>query len=674
MSDPVFAGRGKPVDQGKPAFAGRGRPAAPAPKPNYKPRRREMNVFEAVPVAFAAGGAFGQRPKILATGSAMKAIPDAIRQKSFAPIQEGYRQGVEYFVDEQDRARAKLGLAGIVVEGAPAMATGSGLAKVSGQAVARFAPNLAPRVAAALAPRAGSAASKVARFGGRTALAGGGGAVAGGIYGSGEGRGAEGALYGAVGGAVAEPVVRGGVAVVRGARRLVRKPAVKPDVKAARVILNPISGHIDLAKAQAQIDEAKRLGLPPLSLVDVMKNSGKRFVRGVASNTTDDAQEMAVDYAMTTRENMPENALSIVRKITGKDVDLAALRKQADDALEAVDKANYGALEPLRVKVDPALMQDLGTNQATFAAKRSAKAANTDRRYSDEAALDRIADALRQNRNYDAFGQNVSLQGLEDVYRVMRDRGIGMKAAEGPQAVQRREGFSLSREANRLGESLANRFPEIADARMASQQARQNIEAIDLGYNAFTKNRVPSELAADIGQLPARRNVLSGAQARLQQEIGENPLNALGSLGYKTNQRARLAAMGAPADDIVAASRIEARRARTADFISPNTGSQSQLRATDLPEGIASIPTTSMGWANKLMDFAFRRINAFTPAEFEAIVRMGIEPADLQALQALAARDPDKIPSVVKGLLGTAGGIGVGGQINSSGTNRGYPQ
>jgi hypothetical protein len=151
-----------------------------------------------------------------------------------------------------------------------------------------------------------------------------------------------------------------------------------------------------------------------------------------------------------------------------------------------------------------------------------------------------VSDVLNTGQVGRATGDSdvsISLQALEDVYRIMRDRAAKMMADENPSATKR-EGYALMQEAERLGQSLAGRYPPIADARLASQQARQNIEAIDLGYNAFTRNRVPSELSAEIGQLPARRNVLAGGQARLQQEIGENPLNTLGSLGYKTNQRA----------------------------------------------------------------------------------------------------------------------------------------
>jgi hypothetical protein len=58
----------------------------------------------------------------------------------------------------------------------------------------------------------------------------------------------------------------------------------------------------------------------------------------------------------------------------------------------------------------------------------------------------------------------------------------------------------------------------------------------------------------------------------------------------------------------------------------------------------------------------------------EALVRLGVDPADLPRLRDLAARDPDRIPSIVKGLIGTGAGIGTAGQVNAVGTNQAYQQ
>lgn len=654
----------------------------PRKKPNYVIPKRvkvagvDVNLTDANDAQRLAtqGFAFGQAPRVMGAFGAVMGVPDAIRQGKLDPIAEAYNQNRKAEIAAIDAARARSGLVGTGIEIAGGLVTGGTIAKAGGQALTRVAPKAAPRVAAALAPRSGSVGGKVARFSGRTAVAAGGGAIAGGLYGSGEGRAVENALYGAAGGAAAEPIARGAGALVRGGRRLLRKPKVKPEVKAARVFLDPLSGRIDLAKAQAQIDEANRLGLELPSLVDVVNNSGRRLVRGVAGNTTDDAQQMAVDYATRTREALPDRGLGIVRRLTGGEVDLPAMQNAAEANVRNVDLANYPPLMNQQVSVTPDLLNALTSQRARGAIGSAIDIADTAGRKQDVAALAQFNQALQSGNMDDVLNTPITASALEDIYRALRDTSRGMMQSTGEQAATRSVGRALGDVTQTYDTALQAISPGIRQARAASREARQGAEALDVGYNAFAPSRLPDALAGDVAALPqsARPNVLAGAQARLQQQIGENPFAAVNSLGFRPNMGARLNAMGAPADDMVAAAQMEARRVRNADFISPNTGSQTQLRATDIPE-MGAIPTTPMGWANKLMDFAFRRINAFTDAELEAIVRMGIEPADLQALQALAAREPDKIPSVIKGLIGTAGGIGISGQVNA-GTSQGYQQ
>jgi hypothetical protein len=626
-----------------------------------------MNVFEAVPVAFAAGGTFGQRPRILATGSAAMAIPDAIRQRSFAPIAEGYRQGFDFFVDEQDRAREKLGLAGVAVEGAGALASGSAIARAGGQVLNRVAPQAVNAGRQMLTKQAGSTGAKVARSTGRTAVAAGGGAIAGGVYGSGEDRAAENALYGAAGGALAAPIAKVAGATVSAGRRIVGKPKVKPEVKAARTLIN----RIDPKRAQAQIDEANRLGLDPLTFIDVANNSGRRLVRGVASNTTDDAQQMAVDYSTRTREALPDRGLAIVRRMTGGDVNLPARQEAAQANIRAVDDFNYGPIQNQRIMVTPEMLQSLRPADAQAAIANARRVAELSGRQDDVAALDTITDILNTGDVSRMQGLEMSTSAAEQIYRSIRDATSDLYGNAGTRSVGRAMGGLR----DEFDTALQAQSPQIAQARAASREARQGAEALDVGYNAFAPSRLPDALAVDVAGLPqsARPNLLAGGQARLQQQIGENPFAAVSSLGYRPNMGARLNAMGAPADDMVAAAQMEARRVRNADFISPNTGSQTQLRATDIPD-IGSLSPTPQNIASKILDFAFRRINAFTDAEMEAIVRIGIEPADLANLQRLAASDPDRIPSIVKGLIGTGAGIGTAGQVNAVGTNQAYQQ
>ena len=625
-------------------------------KPNYTPPKRNMDTSANLQTLFTQGVTFGQSPRITGAMGAVMGIPDAIRQGDVGPIAEAYRQNRQAEIDRIDQARAQTGLAGMGMEALGGIATGGALARAGGQLLTRVAPNLGPRVVAAVAPRSGSAGGKVARFTGRTGLAAGGGAASGAVYGSGEGRAVENALYGAVGGAAAEPIIRVGGATVRGARRLVGKDKTRPEVVAARKIVERLS-----PDAQARIDEAARLGLDPLSVVDVSRNSGRRMVRGVAS-ASDGGQELALNYRTQTREAMPDRAQGIVRQMTGGDVDFPASQAAAQANIKAVDDFNYGPIENQRIMVTPEMLQSLRPADAQAAIANARRVAELSGRQDDVAALDTITNILQTGDVSKMQGLEVSTPVAEQIYRSIRDTTADLYSNAGTRSV----GQAMSGLRNEFDTALQAQSPQIAQARAASREARQGAEALDVGFGGFAPSRLPSALANDVGALPqsARPNVLAGGQAQLQQRIGENPFATVNALGFRPNMAARLNAMGAPTENMTRAAQIEVGRARTADFISPNTGSQTQLRATDMAD-IGAVPVTPMGWATKLMDFAFRRINAFTEAEMEALVRMGVEPADLANLQALAARDPDQIPSIVKGLIGSQVGIQSGNQSNA---------
>jgi len=635
-------------------------------KPNYTPPKRKMDTSANLQTLFTQGITFGQSPRITGAMGSVMGVPDAIRQGDVGPIAEAYRQNRLAEIARIDAARQQTGLGGALIEGAGSIVSGGAIAKGLGAAASRFAPNVVNTGRQMLTKQAGSTGGKVLRSTGRTTVAAGGGAVAGGVYGSGEDRAAENALYGAAGGALAAPIAKVAGATVNAGRRIIGKPKVKPEVKAARTIID----RVDLKRAQAQIDEANRLGIPPLSLIDVANNSGRRLVRGVAGNTTDDAQQMAVDYATQTREALPDRGLAIVRRLTSGDVNFPARQEAAQANIRAVDDFNYKPIENQRIMVTPQMLQSLRPADAQAAIANARRVAELTGRQDDVAALDTITDILNTGDVSRMQGLEMSTSAAEQIYRSIRDATSDLYGNPGTRSIGRAMGGLR----DEFDTALQAQSPQIAQARAASREARQGAEGLDVGFNAFAPSRLPDALAVDVAGLPqsARPNVLAGAQAQLQQQIGQNPFAAVSSLGYRPNMSARLNAMGAPADDMVAAAQMEARRVRNADFISPNTGSQTQLRATDIPD-IGAVPTTPMGWASKLMDFAFRRVNAFTDAELEAIVRMGIEPADLANLQRLAATDPDRIPSIVKGLIGTGTGIGIGGQINA-GTNQGYQQ
>jgi hypothetical protein len=629
----------------------------PRKKPNYTPPKRKMDTSANLQTLFTQGVTFGQSPRITGAMGAVMGLPDAIRQGDVGPIAEAYRQNRQAEIDRIDNARAQTGLAGMAIETLGGLGSGGAIAKAGGQLLTRVAPNLGPRVVAAVAPRSGPMGGKVVRATGRTGVAAGGGAASGYVYGSGEGRATENALYGAVGGVAAEPIIRVGGATFRGARRLVGKDKVRPEVKAARKVVDKVR-----PDAQALIDEANRLGLDPLPLLDVMRNSGKRTVRAAAM-VGDEPQDLALRYQATTRAAAEERGQNVIRKMTGGDVDFPSAQATAQKNIETVDDFNYGPIENQRIMVTPEMLQSLRPSDAQAAIANARRVAELGGRQDDVAALDTITNILRTGDVSKMQGLEVSTPVAEQIYRTIRDATSELYGNAGTRTVAKAMGGLR----DRFDTALQAQSPQIAQARAASREARQGAKALDIGFGGFAPSRLPAAFANDIGALPqsALPNVRVGGQAQLQQQLGQNPLNALNNLAYQPNMPRRLNAMAAPAEDITRGSQIELDRLRNAAFISPNIGSKSTPLAQDLAENSPNVSLTPYGIATKLMDFAYRRINSFTEAEMEAIVRLGVDPADLPRLQALAARDPDQIPSIVKGLIGSQVGIQTGNQSNA---------
>jgi hypothetical protein len=624
----------------------------------YLPPKRQESTRSAIDTLITQGVSFGQMPKVQGAVGSLIGIPDAVRQGSLKPIAEAYRQNEQDAIRQVDEARARLGLAGGVLEGVASLGTGGALANAAKSAATRFAPQATAAATRALTPRAGNAVGQAARATGRTVATGAAGAAAGAAYGSGEGRAVENALYGAVGGAAARPIAAAAGGLGRAAARVAGRPVQRPEQTAARKLVGKLR-----PTAAQEIAEAQRLGLDPLSVVDVSRNSGRRIVRGSAA-ANDAGQEITTAYRATTREALPDRAQNIVRRMTGNEVDFPAAQQAAKANVRKVDEANYPQLMNQKVNITPELLDTLTSQRARGALGTAMDIADTAGRRGDVTALARFNEALQTGNIDDALNTPITASALEDVYRALRDTSRGMVQSTGEQAATRSVGRALGDVTQSYDATLQAISPDIAQARAASREARQGAEALDVGFNAFGPARLPAAVSADVAALPqsARPNVLAGGQARLQQQIGENPFAAVNAMAYRPNMTERLNAMGAPTDDMVRSARIEAERARTADFISPNTGSQTQLRATDL-EDMGGIPVTPYGIGQKLMDFAFRRANALTGPEMEALVRMGVEPADIAALQQLAARNPERIPSVIKGLIGTQAGM----QLNASG-------
>lgn len=334
----------------------------PKAKPNYVIPKRvkvgpvELNLTDANDAQRLAtqGFAFGQSPRIMGAMGAVMGVPDAVRQGKLGPIADAYRQNRQAEIDAIDQARARTGIVGTGIEIAGGMVTGGTIAKAGGQALARVAPKAAPRVAAALAPRAGSVGGKVARFGGRTAVAATGGAVAGGVYGSGEGRAAENAISGAVGGAAAEPIARGGVAVWNFGKRLVNRygaKAIPADQTAARALLEQVEqyGEENVVK---EFERLRKAGIRNPTLAEVIPGLARR-VGSVARNDMDGARVLARQRAGAMVGDVPILASQAAKGLSRRRSTVAGRQSEIGARKSAIQNNMMAGIENQSAEISP---------------------------------------------------------------------------------------------------------------------------------------------------------------------------------------------------------------------------------------------------------------------------------------------------------------------------------
>jgi hypothetical protein len=254
------------------------------------------------------------------------------------------------------------------------------------------------------------------------------------------------------------------------------------------------------------------------------------------------------------------------------------------------------------------------------------------------------------------FENRASSSSLDRVYQALRDRGQGLFE----QTTTRGRGAAVQQQARRFEEALQAVSPAVRQARAASAPIRRANEALDVGYQAFNPTVRPDQIranAAALGPL-GMPNMRVGGQARLQQQLGEKPAGVINAIADRPNMLPRLEAMGAPAEPMIRAARIEQSRLRNAQFIQPTTGARTAPMAQEMSEmtGVG-LPMGPGALINKLANFAFRRVNSLSAQEIDALAELGIQQADLPRLQALAARSPDLFQQEVRRLIGQQAAI-----------------
>lgn len=186
-------------------------------------------------------------------------------------------------------------------------------------------------------------------------------------------------------------------------------------------------------------------------------------------------------------------------------------------------------------------------------------------------------------------------------------------------------------------DTALDQTPGLTDARASYRQMQASRDSVDAGATVLSSPSANyaakiSDLAS-VGGPPNLRPLQIGARQAITDAVeapAAGQTGVLTKLATGNRATANLAnTFGAgPAGQFQEAVRNEVSRLRNANFISPETGSQTQLRGVD--EGlVGGIPTSIGSFVSKIADKVLRGTQ-LTAAEREAIVRLGTSEADVR--------------------------------------------
>ncbi len=378
------------------------------------------------------------------------------------------------------------------------------------------------------------------------------------------------------------------------------------------------------------------------SLLDIGGGNVRRLVRASAGGG-DEAHNIATTYADRVRANLQDEAAGHVRRLAlneRRTAQQAGREFEENQSRLATEQYREPYAQPAVVNRE---MVDALQGSAGRSAIARARAAAEDTRDTQAMAelsdLEAVAAAQSGGRNeitgrfrtmQEAL-ENLSAGSLDRVRIAMRERGRSL--AQSGQNVRAGGHFDRVRDID----TALDQTPGLVPARQAYRQLQSQRDAIPLGEGVL--NMPSAEYADQIAQLArvgGPPNVGSGLQIGARQamlDAIERPaagqtgvLNRMSSAtGVERNLQATFGE-GRTAQ-FREAIRNEVQRLRNANFVSPETGSQTQLRHLD--EGLIGFPTSVRDFIGKLADKFLRGVS-LTPAERAEIVRLGTSEADLR--------------------------------------------
>lgn len=381
------------------------------------------------------------------------------------------------------------------------------------------------------------------------------------------------------------------------------------------------------------------------TLIDVGGNNVRRLVRAAAAGEGA-GQNLALSYADRVRANLQDNVINRTSALTPGTTDSATdFAAQLERQRDQNASTNYAGSRTTPATVTPEMISALQGPEGRSAIGRAYAAARANRDTAQMGELQDLQAAASDQGGdgrvplQDALG-SLSAGTIDRVRIAMRDIG-GNLAARGARDIAR--GY-----AGRVTDidSALDQTPELTGARAIYRSDQALVDAVPAGQAALTTPA--DQYASTIADLAARHpSAPYAAGVGHRQAIVDavsspaaGQTGAINRIASSTQSGQNLAtSFGTEAaGNYQSALRNEVARLRNANFISPNTGSQTALREADQSgfmgalHFMKSAPLAMVEgiWAT------IRHGLTLTPAERAQIVQMGTTEADLRAL----ARSP----------------------------------
>lgn len=588
-------------------------------------------------VAKASTGGWGRDPS--STPKA-KARADAERRAKTAPGQvRAFTQGVTFgFSDEIEAAGAALETGANNALARIGVGKGAGygmrdaydaVKQAESEQINAFArdhpaQNIGFNVLGAVtAPGAKAAAGFIAKgknlvtVSGRSALV---GAGAGGVAGFGsaeDGQRVEGAKRGATVGAVTGGALPSAARAAQSAGRAInaatgyRLTGGVNGAAAARLREALRNDGVDEATIRQAVKEWTATGAMPPSLADVAGENTRALLR-FAGSRPGAARNAAQEYRDTTVESVPDASIDRARGLTANQQTADELRETLTVARGRVADEMYPQFSKDRVPVGDDLVSALSGRSGANALAAARRIADARRDYGALEEINAIAGGK---------AQDISAGTLDLIRRGLRD-SASRAAREGDNTLA----SGLHTRESDLETALMD-VPGFDSARRVYRHMSGEIEAVEVGARMLKDP--PDTFAATLADMSgdALDAARVGARQAITDALGQraNAAGALKQIGFAPNARRNLEALFGPeeAQRFIQAARRNLEKAENANFVAPNTNSQTFSRGQD-----ANIFGSAWNAVRRPLQTILEKLSkglTLTDTEAEVLVKLGLD-------------------------------------------------